>query len=218
MQPRDISVRPFEWSDVRVRRGRLPHWEVDGGIYFVTFLLADSVPTAVIDRYREECEDVVERMEASPIEERWRFARELVRLYCSRIDRCLDTSLGASWFCKQEFASLMASVLRFHDRQRYDLFAWVVMPNHVHLVLRPLGESNLSQIMHTIKGYSAHELNEMAGRRGTFWQKEYFDHLVRSSLDLEKLCRYVIDNPRRASLQDWSWTWVCEELRASIVG
>jgi REP element-mobilizing transposase RayT len=80
-----------------------------------------------------------------------------------------------------------------------------VMPNHVHVVFQPLAEHKLSAILHAWKSYSAKEANRILRRSGDFWQREYYDHLIRDERDLQRCIRYVLDNPKKASLKDWPW-------------
>jgi REP element-mobilizing transposase RayT len=102
----------------------------------------------------------------------------------------------------------MAETLLHYDRVRYLLLAWCVMPNHVHVVFRPMENHTLAQIVQTWKSYSAHKANRLLGRSGEFWQREYYDHLVRDEADLHRIVRYVLENPRKAKLADWPWVGV----------
>jgi len=90
----------------------------------------------------------------------------------------------------------MHGVLRHFDAQRYELGAHVVMPNHVHAVISPFPGFDLSDILHTWKSYSSNRINAMVGRRGVLWQRESFDHIVRSPYQLERINEYIRDNPR----------------------
>jgi REP element-mobilizing transposase RayT len=75
----------------------------------------------------------------------------------------------------------------------------------VHVVVAPLGRQQLETILHSWKSFSAQQANRMLGRTGRFWQREYFDHLVRNEGSLRRIVEYVKDNPRRAGLQNWPW-------------
>lgn len=90
----------------------------------------------------------------------------------------------------------MEDVLRFFDGQRYELGESVVMPNHAHALVTPWGEHELTDILHSWKSYSAKKINQMCGRQGHFWQKESFDHIVRSPEQLERIAQYIRDNPK----------------------
>jgi REP element-mobilizing transposase RayT len=85
------------------------------------------------------------------------------------------------------------------------LQAWAVMPNHVHAVFTPQKPFHLANIVHSWKSYSAVQANRILGRQGSFWQREYYDHLVRDDTDFDRIVRYVLDNPRKAGLLDWRW-------------
>jgi len=90
------------------------------------------------------------------------------------------------------------------------LLAWVIMPNHVHLVVRPYPGITLSQILKGWKGFSAREANRILQRQGKFWQAESYDHLIRDDADLHRCCHYTALNPVNARLcpqpEDWPWS------------
>ncbi|MDE3136692.1 MAG: transposase [Acidobacteriota bacterium] len=100
-------------------------------------------------------------------------------------------------------ARVVADAIRYYQGKRYELFAWCVMPNHVHVVFSPREEHRLQSILHSWKSYSAQAANRILGRNGPFWQREYFDHLIRSEASLWKIIRYVSENPRKAGLKVW---------------
>ena len=100
---------------------------------------------------------------------------------------------------------------------RYDLKVAVVMPDHVHLIFTPLIDfesmevSSLGVIMDAIKGASAHRINKALRRTGRVWQPESFDHVLRSSENLDAKVQYVLENPvRKGLVKKWSeypWLW-----------
>lgn len=93
-------------------------------------------------------------------------------------------------------SALVEDVLRYYDGERYELGEYVVMPNHVHAVVAPLQGYELSTVLQTWKSYSAHKINALVGRKGKLWQKETFDHIVRSPEQLERINAYIRDNPK----------------------
>ena len=89
----------------------------------------------------------------------------------------------------------------------YDLIAAMVMPDHVHAALTPVDGYDLSQIAKGIKGVSARLINERRGTRGTLWQDESWDRIVRDDDELRRELDYMFRNPLRAGLTDDPWTW-----------
>jgi len=125
-------------------------------------------------------------------------------------DRLLDAApSGPRWLAEPEVAAVVAKVLREGTAEgRYDLGSWVLMPNHVHLLLTP-GDALPRQIA-WIKGRTAFEANRILKRSGSFWAKDYFDRWIRNRNEWEKVVRYVEQNPVKAGLckapEDWEWS------------
>jgi REP element-mobilizing transposase RayT len=184
-------------------RGYLPHWDVDEGLYFVTFRLADSLPRHVYQRIRDETR-AFER--ATSCGKPTAIERDKIRRFLfARVDEQLDAGFGACWMRRPKIADLVADSLKFFDARRYQLLAWCVMPNHVHVVLELNAGETLDRICHSWKSYTAREANRILDRDGRFWEREYFDRLIRSSRDLENTVAYVLNNPAKAGLLDWPW-------------
>ncbi len=158
-------VPEFDRSKVTKRARCLPHWEMPDAVYFVTFRLADSVPKDLWRAYREEV-DLLERQLAMARTEVERFAleREVVRLYCRRMDACLDVGLGACHLRAPRVATLVAGALKHFEGDRYELLGWVLLPNHVHVLVRPHGDRELEDVLHSWKSYTANRANETLDR------------------------------------------------------
>jgi len=86
-----------------------------------------------------------------------------------------------------------------------DLLAWSIMPNHIHSVFRLLGDARIDALIQAWKSVSARQANAILGRKGTFWQSDYFDVLLRDSVQLRRTTEYVMQNPVKAGLKDWPW-------------
>ena len=127
------------------------------------------------------------------------------------MDKYLDSGHGRCWLAQPEVADLIVNAMQFHAAQRFDLHAWVIMPNHVHAVLRPRPDWTLSQILKSWKGFTAREANRRLQRVGTtFWQVESYDHLIRDEEDRHRCCHYTEMNPVNAGFcqrpEDWKWS------------
>lgn len=90
------------------------------------------------------------------------------------------------------------------DGTRYHLGHWVIMPNHVHAIITPIGDNSLSEILHSWKSFTSKKINAARGEVGTVWQKESFDHIVRSPETLERIEGYILENPKGLSSSDYS--------------
>lgn len=211
---RDPSGRTLEhgWHS----RGYLPHLKEREGTYFITFRLADTLPQRVADSYRAERENIIgqatdQQRELSPDER-----RRLAELYAERIDAYLDAGHGQCWLRNPSIAAMVAQALCCFDGERYDLYAWAVMPNHVHAVVEPLNGHTLSDLLHTWKSFTAHEVRRLMPALGmvlpktaAFWQRESYDHLVRNREDFDRVCQYTVNNPVQAGLclrpEEWPY-------------
>lgn len=197
--------------EIQIRRGSyLPHWTKEGAMYHVRIRLADSLPQEKLEEWKSERIEIVR--EAGKQKRRLSASEQkrLEFLHSEKVEQWLDAGYGACWLKKDEIASIVADTLRFFDENRYKLLSWCIMPNHVHVVLQPLTHE-LSDILNSWKKYIAREANQLLGRRGeSFWQREYFDHLIRSQENLEKTIEYVWNNPEAAGFKSWKWRWRME--------
>ena len=186
-------------------RGRVPHWEADLAIYFVTFRLADSLPQSVLQTFEFERRDIVATARAAGRKLSSSEEKKLERLFSEKIESKLDTGVGRCHMAKPAVADAVASALQHFDMVRYHLYAWCVMPNHVHVLFRLLDGHALDSVLHSWKSYSAKKANRLLGRTGKFWQREYYDHMVRSEDAFYRIVNYIFQNPEKAGLRDWRW-------------
>jgi len=189
-------------------RGYLPHLEHRKAIYFVTFRLADSLPKELTIELRGE-KEAIERASLARTTVRGDGERlQELQALLRRAERCLDGGQGRCDMRDSRVAQIVADAIRNFHGSRYELFAWCVMPNHVHALFSPMGEHMLDSILHSWKSYTALKVNKVLARTGRFWQREYFDHLVRDEASFRKFAQYIQNNPKRAGLCDWPWVGV----------
>jgi len=200
-------------------RGYLPHVKREGARCFITFRLADSLPQAVLLKYQAERAQRLQLLYARkdsakrPGKETSQtvLLDEIERDYFRKLETFLDKGCGECLLKRPDIAGLVAAAFKFFDGQRYRLDAWVVMPNHAHLVLWPMPNHTLSAIVQSLKRYTAREVNKLLKRTGeAFWQPEAFDHWIRNDEEHTGCCRYVTNNPVKARLcakvEDWQWS------------
>ena len=161
-------------------RRRLPHWQPEGKSLFLTWNLRGSLPHI---RFPPP---------TSP-------SAGAAFVW---MDRCLDEARsGPTWLKRPEIAQIVVDTLNYGaDKLRYyDLHSYVVMPNHVHVLLSPL--TTPSRLLQSVKCFSAREANKALARSGEpFWQSESYDHWVRDATEFERIRRYIEENPVRAGL------------------
>ncbi len=192
-------------------RGVLPHLKREGGTYFVTFRQAGTLPREVLLRFRQEREAILKQAEAAKRPLTWREQEELFRWYSGRVDRYLDAGHGRCYLREPALAELVGGAIQFFAGQRYELRAWVVMPNHAHVVVQPKPGHVLSDILHSWKSFTAHEINtRLPTKVVPFRQSESYDHLIRDDEDLHHHCHYTLMNPVNAGLcakpEAWRWS------------
>jgi REP element-mobilizing transposase RayT len=170
----------------------LPHWHPLGRAIFITWRLAGSLPRALLAELKSS---------EKPANRKFAVAESV-----------LDAaSCGPRWLAESEIAEVVRiSILKGAlELRAFELFAYVIMPNHVHLLLEP--KVPVERITRGIKGASAHLANRIIRQgHGPFWQEESFDHWVRTAAEGEKICRYIENNPVKAGLaktpSNWPWS------------
>jgi REP element-mobilizing transposase RayT len=139
--------------------------------------------------------------------------RALIAMYSPKIiEEYFDRGFGKCSLRDPRIGELMAGALRLWDGKRYRLVAWCVMPNHVLVLFRLLPGYELAAVMRSWKSYTARMANRILGGSGMFWQREYYDRLIRNEEEFERAIRYVMSNPERAGLRDWRWVWCAADV------
>jgi putative transposase len=185
---REYAKRGFRsWHE----RGYLPHRDEPGLIQLVTFHLVDSFPSALRAEWAAllEVEDNQERRQ--------------------KLEAYLDRGRGECHLLRPEIGQVVEEAIRHHHGLHYELRAWVVMPNHVHVLFK-VGKKPMGQTVADWKEYTSRKANQLLNRRGHFWAKDFWDTYMRDSEHEMRACRYIELNPVRAFLgkdaRAWSWT------------
>jgi putative transposase len=190
----------------RFSRRNLPHWEVEGGRYFVTVRCADSLPHEAIARLA----GIQEALAA--VEPRSGQFADLQRRYFSTMEKYLDAASGACVLRDERAACAVVAEFSALTEWQIDVPHYTVMPNHWHamIITREGCRHSLSAVMKRMKGRSAHAIRAAVGGKGAVWQREWFDRWMRSNAELEKCVAYIRNNSVKAGLaRDWSehpWT------------
>ncbi|MCL4871964.1 MAG: Eco57I restriction-modification methylase domain-containing protein [Anaerolineae bacterium] len=185
-------------APVDIYERNLPHWRQEGVTYFVTFRLADAIPQEKLQQLHEEREAWLKKHKEphTPAQK-----AEYHRLFSQRVEEWLDAGMGSCLLADPENGRIVAEALLFFDGKRYRLGVWVVMPNHVHLLVTPLAGYKLEDILHSWKSFTANKINKRLGRSGPLWQAESYDRIIRDEAHLRRVEQYITDNPRKAGIE-----------------
>jgi REP element-mobilizing transposase RayT len=177
LKPEDARQGFRGWHE----RGYLPHRDEPGLTQFVTFRLADSFPESL----RAEWEHL------------WKIENDQQRR--AELELYLDKGRGECHLRRPEIAKLVENAVRFFHSQRYDLRAWVVMPNHVHALFKT-DTTPMAEILESWKKHTAFKANKLLRRCGEFWQADYWDTFMRDSTHESETRNYIENNPVKAGL------------------
>ena len=204
----------------------LPHFQLPGQAYFVTFCLWNAVPQHALISYsnqlrqiRLQLDDGKRHHRNDQIQNELRKDNYLLRqqyikayddLLAQRFDRSIDLD-------QTDHLAIIREALSFWDGSRIDNYAWCIMPNHVHWVFKTRETDHhgkpvyLSEIMESIKKQTAKQINRLIGRQGHLWQKESFDITIRNDQHLYHAIEYTLNNPVMAGYvkdrKDWPGIW-----------
>ena len=190
-----------------------------GLVQFITFRLCDSMPTsrkgewehllAIAERSNAPRSSAGARSIASQVPDQTEAHRRAAREQRVKLEEYLDRGFGECFLRDPRIATMMETALRFHHGSRFELLAWVVMPNHVHALIK-VGNTPLSKIIQNWKSIVAVKANQMLGRTGDFWQLDYWDTFMRNEEQKTKAVRYIENNPVKAKLcrapEEWPFS------------
>jgi REP element-mobilizing transposase RayT len=189
------SFRGFDESGpFRAYYRHLPHWRQEGVTYFVTARLSDSLPKGRVQELISIRKQWATRYAQPRNKQQW---EELLELLTQRLDDWLDQGSGSCILASSENSQLVAKAFHHFDGQRYELGAYVIMPNHFHLLIRPFSDAihPLENILQSWKSYTSRRIVWPDTCRDRLWQRESFDRIVRDEEHLFKSLQYIGSNP-----------------------
>ena len=209
---------------------RLPHFTPIAASYFITIRLYDSLPQNIFLPIKEtheiELQDILKSNHTK--EEKDKLTINLKEKYFSNFESQLDNKYGECYLSQPEIARCVIDKLKQYDGKYYDLYAYTIMPNHVHFLMDTAIQSNyvhdptdkdmvtgyksLPEIMNLIKGGTARECNRLLNRKGTFWASAYYDRTIRDERHWKNTVNYIVNNPIKAGItsspEEHEFTWV----------
>lgn len=194
LHPQFVDLHQY----INIEFSRLPHWHQTKKVLFSTFRMADSVPIVAINEYyRLQCEwkrthsNVEGNTYPNTI---WTQTEEWMERWCNK-------GHGSCLLADINIRKMVTDTIWYKSEKQLFVYAFVVMPNHVHILYTLLEETKTrsDNFIRNIKRYTARIINKQLGRSGAFWQKESFDRLVRSENDFHRYLNYIIHNPNGLS-------------------
>mgnify|MGYP002639951750 CR=1 FL=1 len=191
-------------KDTNKPERRLPHWTQDNCTYFITFRLHDSIPKNKLEAWNEErqrwlrSQNIEEALPLGDIlasldpKQKKTYYETFWKGYHDMLDNCY----GSCILRDSRNAQTIANALLFFDNERYDLGDFIVMPNHVHLLITPFFPWGISELLHSWKRFTAREINKLTEQTGQLWQHESYDHIVRNEEQLKRIQKYIKNNPK----------------------
>jgi len=220
----NLFLDPFDDIDRHVDDDRdLPHWQQDAVLVFVTWRLADALPQEVLDELEEKkaawlAAHATQPGPGAPTPPKKTLLKltpegraEFHRLFSIREEAYVDAGHGSCLLRDPRFARCVEAALLHDDGASYNLIAYAIMPNHVHVLVSLKAGASLEKTVQSWKGASAHAINHTAVRHGSLWQSNYWDRLIRNRRHYEHVRDYILNNPSRAHLV--AGTFLVQELR-----
>lgn len=216
-----VEWRFLDWNaDTYITHRTRPHLG-QIALTFVTFRLNDSMPIEVIARWRENQLtwlrnhgisdlDIDKALSIGVLPEDLR--RQFLKMRDQGWLESLDEAHGKCWLRDPICAQITADALLHFNEDRYDLERFIVMPNHVHVLVQMRNQWRLQEQCTSWLRYSGRKINELKKRQGRVWQPEPFDHVVRDEKQFEHLREYINNNPRKANLKQGEFLlWIRPE-------
>jgi putative transposase len=195
----ETPASPFFDSrrEVTHHLNRLPHWQQECRLQFVTWHLADALPAEVRRGFVHEQESW---LAAHP--KPWTDAVEFEfhRLFSDRVNDWLDAGMGSCILQNPDLSQIVLEALLHFDGSKIFMDALAIMPTHVHALFQLRRGHALEQVVHSWKSYTANRLNESLRCTGPVWMKDYWDRMIRSPEHGWKTREYILANPAKARL------------------
>jgi len=183
-------------KELRKHGDSLPHWQQGEAVQFVTFRLGDALPLSLVRDWRAERDKwLLEHPQPWSPETQAEYYRRFTRA----IERWLDQGMGSCLFADPQVREVLVDCLMRFDGERVKHHAWVIMPNHVHVLFSPLVP--MEKLIQAWKSHSARMLG-----KGPIWQRDYRDTLIRDIDHYQNCIRYIRRNPLKAKLPEGRFT------------
>ncbi len=193
-----MTDKYINWQQpILKHQNHLPHWQQTQSLQFITWHLGDSI--SVPARKKLETEKA-QWLKQNPKPWSSQTEREYYEKFQGRIQQWLDAGIGSCILRKRENREILTQILWNRNNMDYSLDAFIVMPNHVHVILQIHENQQLEQIMQSLKSVSSHQINKYRKTTGQIWMEDYWDRMIRNETHHFRVRRYIQNNPIKAKL------------------
>lgn len=196
-------------DDLLITQRGLPHWAQDGRVVFITWRMNDSLPVEVLNTWRAQRTSWLAQRNIDPQIPGWKKqlhalppaeVAEFHETFTESWHQLLDQGHGSCALREPKCAAIVRDSLLHFDGDRYQMHSFVIMPNHLHLLVTFSDREAMLAQCESWKRFTGTQLNRLLGTTGRFWQQDAFDHLVRHQAQYHRLLRYLAENPIKARL------------------
>ena len=177
----------------RTKWGNLPHWQQLDTLQFVTLRLGDSLPQQAIREIKKYQESLIIHHPLPWDAETSQQFSDLIGRYEAQL---LDNGYGSCLLKEPTLRRWVSDAINHMDGQKADIYAYVIMPNHIHILLCPFPGIRLNQLIGSLKSYSSHNINKTINRTGSIWNTEFHDRMIRSLDHFNYCIEYIRRNPQ----------------------
>ncbi len=206
------------------RSRNLPHkYDTDKPI-FITYRLKFTIPNSIKEEMNLRKKEWQKKYASLPESEKPNALKLNELETFRRFDELLHKSDEVPRLLHRvDLTNVIIDNFHYFNNQRYQLQAFCIMPNHVHVLIKPLKQPDgevfsLAHINYTWKRFTSNKINKILNRTGSLWQDESYDHLIQSDNEFYATLEYIINNPIKAGLvdhwKDWHGTWIREDLKS----
>lgn len=208
--PNNISYDVVQFLEKRkhieIWGRKLPHWFQENKTMFVTFRLADSLPKNKVEEFLADRANMLKE-EKRTAGNNTRKAYDIMMM--RKMEYCLNNGYGNCILRREDVRNVLVEALYYYNNKEYLLHTFVVMPNHVHILLSSLTNKPINNIIGKVKGFTTFQLRKSLGINEDIWQKGIFDRILRNWDEFEKYVDYIANNPK--SLPEDSYSLYIQE-------
>jgi len=186
--------------NLNISKRNLPHWDQGSVWYSATFRLYDSLPQEKLKEYAYQ-RDLWLKQNNNKFELNKSKNKEYYDLFSDIVDVWLNSGYGKCILKQYEISKIVDDSIKYFNEDRYILDSWVIMPNHVHVLLKPINNYTVQNIVGSWKSYTANLINKQIESNGQLWAHESYDHIVRSVEEFLHIRNYIANNPQKAGIE-----------------